>query len=58
MYIEEAMTLTWRQNTLIRVCAKGHAAVTYVAKRDQPEPPCPACGRTLVRVEPKDEREP
>jgi hypothetical protein len=44
---------TWRQQILIRVCAHGHSAITYIAKRTQPEPPCPVCGRVQQqRTEP------
>lgn len=32
-------------NTVVRVCAAGHPIVMYSARRDQPEPPCPTCGR-------------
>ena len=32
-------------NTVVRVCARGHAIVMYSARRDQPEPPYPTCGR-------------
>lgn len=32
-------------NTVVRVCARDHAIVMYSARRDQPEPPCPTCGR-------------
>lgn len=31
--------------TIVRVCANGHQAVTYYARRDAPEPPCPVCQR-------------
>jgi hypothetical protein len=33
----------WRTLPIVRVCARGHAAVTYLATRGQPEPLCPAC---------------
>lgn len=42
-------------HTLVRVCANGHPTVTYYARRDQPEPPCPACGR--VQQQPKTAQE-
>lgn len=32
-----------KENTVVRVCAAGHSAVTYYVRRDRPEPPCPAC---------------
>lgn len=32
-------------NSVVRVCANGHPIVMYSARRDQPEPPCPACHR-------------
>ena len=31
--------------TIVVVCAQGHDAVTYYARRDQPMPPCPRCGK-------------
>jgi hypothetical protein len=37
------MDESWRRLQVVRVCAKGHAAVTYLAKRNEPEPLCPAC---------------
>ena len=32
-----------REQTVVRVCAKGHPVVMYYARRDQPEPECPRC---------------
>lgn len=32
-----------KENTVVRVCANGHGVLLYYARRDQPEPPCPAC---------------
>ena len=37
-------------NTVVRVCAQGHLIVMYSARRDQPEPPCPVCGRMQGRT--------
>ena len=34
---------SWRRLQVVRVCANGHPAVTYLAQRDQPEPLCPSC---------------
>jgi len=44
------MSETWRQLTVVRVCANQHPAITYIAKRDQPEPPCPVCHRVQQRT--------
>jgi rubrerythrin len=41
-------------NTIVRTCANGHPVVTYYARRDEPEPPCPACGKPADR--PKENR--
>lgn len=32
-----------KEQTVVRVCANGHSALLYYARRDQPEPACPAC---------------
>lgn len=32
-----------KENTIVRVCANGHSTLLYYARRDQPEPACPAC---------------
>jgi len=37
------MSEAWRTIPVVRICAKGHPAITYVVKRNEPEPPCPAC---------------
>lgn len=44
-------------NVLVRVCANGHALVMYYARRDQPEPPCPACGQVQWQSKPNQEEE-
>lgn len=32
------------EQTIVRVCARDHGPTVYYVRRDQAEPPCPACG--------------
>lgn len=40
-----------RRVPVVLICAKGHPAVTFLARRDEPEPPCPICGRLSAEKE-------
>jgi hypothetical protein len=51
---ERAETARLR-HTLVRICAAGHPIVLYYVRRDQPEPPCPTCGRVQQRPTPTPE---
>ena len=42
-------------NRIVLLCARGHEVVLYGARRDEPPPPCPACGWTPITRKNVDE---